>query len=67
MIVGLINDDSNSVDKVHIGNVHHWSLEAQRVEACEQEIAQLKYQSIAKLTNLKKRKWKLGLQYFICI
>ena len=54
-IVGLINDDSNSVGQVHIGIVHHWSLEAQRVKAREQEIAQLKFQSVAGLTNLKEK------------
>ena len=54
-IVGLINDDSNSVGQVHIGIVHHWGLDKQKVEAREQEIAQLKFQSIVELTNLKEK------------
>jgi predicted NUDIX family phosphoesterase len=54
-IVGLINDDSNAVGKVHIGVVHHWILNSQDVKAREQEIAQLKFHSIAELACLKEK------------
>jgi len=52
-IVGLINDDSNAVGQVHIGIVHHWSLENQKVKSREQDITKLKFQSIKKMTELE--------------
>jgi predicted NUDIX family phosphoesterase len=52
-IVGLINDDSNAVGRVHIGIVHHWSLENQRVDARERGIAQLKFRPITEMASLR--------------
>ena len=52
-IVGLINDDSNEVGKVHLGVVHHWRLDAPKVTRREQMITQLGFMSPAALHNVE--------------
>ncbi len=54
-IVGLINYDSNEVGRVHLGIVHNWVLENQIVMAREQEITQLKFQSVKELAESKEK------------
>lgn len=53
-VVGLINDDSNSVGQVHLGIVHHWRLENQKVTSREAEISKLKFQPVTELVNSEK-------------
>ncbi|MEO0416040.1 MAG: hypothetical protein AAF226_13920 [Verrucomicrobiota bacterium] len=42
-IVGLINDDSNTVGQVHLGVVHVFTLESDAVKAGEDSIAELQF------------------------
>ncbi len=42
-IVGLINDDSSEVGKVHIGVVHLWELKNGKVEKAESVITRLEF------------------------
>ena len=42
-IVALLNHDDNEVGKVHLGVVHLFDLESDRVEANETEIAELQF------------------------
>jgi predicted NUDIX family phosphoesterase len=44
-IVGLINDDSNAVGKVHLGIVHVFELASNEVTANEDALANLSFQS----------------------
>lgn len=48
-IVGLLNDDSNDVGKVHLGVVHVFELESDQIESGEDALANLAFQSIADL------------------
>ncbi len=48
-IIGLINDDSNDVGKVHLGVVHLVSLDSQDVQAGEDNIADLSFRTLAEL------------------
>ena len=43
-IVGLINDDSNAVGKVHLGIVHLFDLESEQVTSNEDALANLAFQ-----------------------
>ncbi len=52
-IVGLINDDSNDVGRVHIGVVHNWILDNNEVGIREQDISELKFLSIGELSKIK--------------
>ncbi|YCM45881.1 hypothetical protein V2O64_07620 [Verrucomicrobiaceae bacterium 227] len=45
-IVGLLNDDSNDVGKVHLGVVHLFELESDQVKSGEDALANLAFQSI---------------------
>ena len=44
-IVGLLNDDSNDVGKVHLGVVHIFDLESEEVTSAEDALANLAFQS----------------------
>jgi predicted NUDIX family phosphoesterase len=48
-IVGLLNDDSNDVGKVHLGVVHVFELESDQIESGEDALANLAFQSITDL------------------
>lgn len=48
-IVGLINDDSNAVGRVHFGVVHLWTLEAPYVTRRERQITQSGFVPLAEL------------------
>lgn len=48
-IVAIINDDSNSVGKVHIGIVHIWNVENPNVTSKEDQISEGEFISISKL------------------
>jgi len=48
-IVGLLNDDSNDVGKVHLGVVHVFELESNQVKSGEDSLANLAFQTIADL------------------
>jgi len=48
-IVGLLNDDSNDVGKVHLGVVHVFELESDQVKSGEDALANLAFQTIADL------------------
>lgn len=42
-VVGLLNDDSTEVGTVHLGIVHHWTLESAGVRKQEKMMAQLEF------------------------
>ena len=48
-IVGLLNDDSNDVGKVHLGIVHIFDLESDDVTSAEDALANLAFQSVEDL------------------
>jgi predicted NUDIX family phosphoesterase len=48
-LVGLINDDSTAVGKVHLGLIHILELTEPRVRAREQKIAAAQFAPVAKL------------------
>jgi len=48
-IVGLLNDDSNDVGKVHLGVVHVFELETNQVTSGEDPIANLAFQTTQSL------------------
>lgn len=48
-ILGLINDDSNEVGKVHLGVVHLFTLETEEVTAGEENIADLQFLTLEQL------------------
>jgi len=48
-IIGLLNDDSNEVGKVHLGVVHLFELESSEVRSGEDALANLAFQSAADL------------------
>jgi predicted NUDIX family phosphoesterase len=50
-IVGLLNDDSNDVGKVHLGVVHIFDLESEDVTSAEDALANLAFQSSDDLTG----------------
>jgi predicted NUDIX family phosphoesterase len=52
-IVGLINDDSNEVGKVHLGVIHFWRLAKPNVKNREQEICQLRFMNIGELQEIR--------------
>ncbi len=52
-IVALLNDDSNEVGRVHLGIVHHWVLEAEKVSRREQMITQMAFMSGAELSEVR--------------
>lgn len=48
-IVALLNDDTNDVGKVHLGVVHFWRLEEEKVTKREQMITQMTFMDIDQL------------------
>ena len=54
-IVGLINDDSNEVGKVHLGIIHLWRLASPNVKSREQEISQLCFMNLHELQQMKDK------------
>ncbi|MEX2579419.1 MAG: hypothetical protein WD342_10205 [Verrucomicrobiales bacterium] len=54
-IIGLINDDSNDVGKVHLGVVHLFDLETDRVTAGEDNIVDLEFLSLDELAARRER------------
>jgi len=52
-IVALLNDDSNEVGSVHLGVVHHWILDADKVARKEQMITQMAFLTPAELNEVK--------------
>lgn len=51
-IIGLLNDDSTEVGRVHLGIVHLWRLEHASVTKREQMITQLEFLDIASLRRI---------------
>lgn len=51
--IGLINDDSNDVGRVHFGIVHLWELDGIDVKKNEQNITQLSFLTIEELHKIK--------------
>lgn len=52
-ILGLINDDSNEVGRVHLGVVHLFTLESEDVRAAEDQIENLVFLTLEELTERK--------------
>jgi predicted NUDIX family phosphoesterase len=52
-IVALLNDESNSVGRVHLGIVHYWLLNAPNVNRREQMITQMTFMTLAELQEVK--------------
>ena len=52
-IVALLNDDSNEVGSVHLGVVHHWTLDSPDVSKREQMITQMTFMTPAELHELR--------------
>ena len=52
-IVALLNDDSTEVGQVHLGIVHHWTLESVKVSKREQMITQIAFMSPAELHEVR--------------
>ena len=52
-IVGLLNDDSNEVGSVHLGVVHHWTLDSPAVSKREQMITQMTFMTPAELGEVR--------------
>lgn len=52
-IVALLNDDSNEVGRVHLGVVHHWSLDEPSVEKREQMITQMAFMAPDELIGVR--------------
>ncbi len=48
-VVGLLNDDSNAVGRVHLGVVHVFELSSETVAAREEALAELQLRSIDEL------------------
>jgi predicted NUDIX family phosphoesterase len=52
-IVALLNDDSNEVGSVHLGVVHHWTLDSPKVSKREQMITQMAFVTPAELREVR--------------
>ncbi len=52
-VIGLLNDDSNDVGKVHVGIVHHWALDTPSVSKREQMITQLSFMTPGELHDVR--------------
>jgi predicted NUDIX family phosphoesterase len=52
-VVALINDDSTEVGQVHLGIVHHWTLDSSKVSKKEQMITQMAFMSPAELHDVR--------------
>ncbi len=53
-IVALLNDDSNEVGQVHLGVVHHWKLDSDKVSKIEQMITQMTFMTPGELEEVKE-------------
>jgi len=54
-IVGLINDDSNDVGRVHLGVVHLFELESDEISAAEDNLTELRFLTLDELLVLRDR------------
>lgn len=54
-ILGLINDDSNEVGRVHLGVVHLFTLESNKVTSNEDSIVEPKFLTLAELQSRRDR------------
>lgn len=54
-ILGLINDDTNDVGKVHLGVVHLVTLESEVVSAAEDNITELQFLTLDELAERRDR------------
>jgi predicted NUDIX family phosphoesterase len=54
-VVGLLNDDSNAVGRVHLGVVHLFDLESGGITANEDAITELEFLSIGELRDRADR------------
>jgi predicted NUDIX family phosphoesterase len=52
-IVALLNDESNEVGSVHLGVVHLWNLDAEKVSKREQMITQMAFMTGAELEEVR--------------
>ncbi|MFH1616776.1 MAG: hypothetical protein ABIG61_17050 [Planctomycetota bacterium] len=52
-VVGLLNDDSNEVGRVHLGIVHCWTLDSAKVSRREQMITQMDFMSYDELQEVR--------------
>jgi predicted NUDIX family phosphoesterase len=52
-IVAFLNDESNEVGSVHLGIVHHWTLDSAKVAKREQMITQMAFMSIDELQDVR--------------
>jgi predicted NUDIX family phosphoesterase len=52
-VVALLNDDSTEVGSVHLGVVHHWILDAPKVNKREQMITQMSFMTLTELQQLR--------------
>lgn len=50
-ILGLLNDDTNEVGKVHLGIVHYWDLAGPAVARREQMITQMEFLTLDQLRS----------------
>lgn len=53
-ILGLINDDSNDVGRVHLGVVHLFTLERDEVTAAEDNIEDLRFLTLEELSERRE-------------
>jgi predicted NUDIX family phosphoesterase len=53
-IVALLNDDSNEVGQVHLGVVHHWELDSDKVSKIERMITQMTFMTPGELEEVKE-------------
>ena len=53
-VAALINDDSNDVGQVHLGIVHHWTLDAPAVHRREQMITQMTFMTPRELSEVRE-------------
>jgi predicted NUDIX family phosphoesterase len=52
-IVAFLNDESNEVGSVHLGIVHYWTLDADKVTKREQMITQMAFLSAGELQDVR--------------
>ncbi|MCZ6816857.1 MAG: hypothetical protein O7F76_09230 [Planctomycetota bacterium] len=52
-VVGLLNDDSTDVGRVHLGIIHLWTLDSAAVKKREQMITQMAFMSLAELHGVR--------------
>jgi len=52
-IVAFLNDESNEVGSVHLGIVHHWTLDSAKVSKREQMITRMAFMTIDELQDVR--------------